>query len=385
MTLAAEIKEQARDLGFDLVGVASVEPSVHMDLYRAWIEDGVHGDMGYLSREDAVARRADLERTLPSLKAAVVVGHDYYQEDPSGVPDDQARAVVARYARGRDYHNVIKKRLLKLHRWIESRAGGPVGGRTYVDTGPILERELATRAGLGWFGKNTMLIDPKRGSYFFLGILLLDLELETDEPFTEDHCGTCRSCLDACPTGALLGRDANGAPVMDARRCISYLTIEHRGPIPMELRPLMGNRVYGCDICQEVCPWNEKFAEVGPELAYRAREGLDGPELVELAERLLAVDDEGFRELFRGSPIKRARRAGLLRNVCVALGNWGAEEAVPVLVAGLSDPAPLVCGHAAWALGRVGTPAALAALSSARAEQSDPVVLEEIGLAVEDS
>ncbi len=384
MTLAAEIKERARDLGFDLVGVASVEPSVHMDLYRAWIEDGVHGDMGYLSREDALARRADLERTLPSLKAAVVVGHDYYQEDPSGVPDDPARAVVARYARGRDYHNVIKKRLLKLHRWIESRAGGPVVGRAYVDTGPILERELATRAGLGWFGKNTMLIDPKRGSYFFLGILLLDLELETDEPFTEDHCGTCRSCLDACPTGALLGRDADGAPVMDARRCISYLTIEHRGPIPMELRPLMGNRVYGCDICQEVCPWNEKFAEVGPEPAYRAREGLDGPELVELAERLLAVDDEGFRELFRGSPIKRARRAGLLRNVCVALGNWGAEEAVPVLVAGLSDPAPLVRGHAAWALGRVGTPAALAALSSARAEQSDPVVLEEIGLAVED-
>ena len=384
MTLAAEIKERARDLGFDLVGVASVEPSVHMDLYRAWIEDGVHGDMGYLSREDAVARRADLERTLPSLKAAVVVGHDYYQEDPSGVPDDPARAVVARYARGRDYHNVIKKRLLKLHRWIESRAGGPVVGRVYVDTGPILERELATRAGLGWFGKNTMLIDPKRGSYFFLGILLLDLELETDEPFTEDHCGTCRSCLDACPTGALLGRDADGAPVMDTRRCISYLTIEHRGPIPMELRPLMGNRVYGCDICQEVCPWNEKFTEVGPEPAYRAREGLDGPELVELAERLLVVDDEGFRELFRGSPIKRARRAGLLRNVCVALGNWGAEEAVPVLVAGLSDPAPLVRGHAAWALGRVGTPAALAALSSARAEQSDPVVLEEIGLAMED-
>ena len=198
-------------------------------------------------------------------------------------------------------------------------------GRAYVDTGPILERELATRAGLGWFGKNTMLIDPKRGSYFFLGILLLDLELEADEPFTEDHCGTCRSCLDACPTGALLGRDADGAPVMDARRCISYLTIEHHGAIPMELRPLMGNRVYGCDICQEVCPWNEKFAEVGPEPAYRAREGLDGPDLVELAERLLAVDDEGFRELFRGSPIKRARRAGLLRRRATGLppGNPG--------------------------------------------------------------
>ena len=382
MTLAAEIGEQARHLGFDLVGVASVEPSRHMDLYRAWIEDEAHGDMGYLSRADAVARRADLEQTLPSLRSAVVVGHDYFQEDPTGVPDDPARAVVARYARGRDYHNVVKKRLLKLHRWIESRAAGPVVGRAYVDTGPILERELAMRAGLGWFGKNTMLLNPKRGSYFFLGILLLDLEIETGAPFIEDHCGTCRSCLDACPTGALLGRDASGAPVMDARRCISYLTIEHRGAVPMELRPLMGNRVYGCDICQEVCPWNERFAEVGPEPAYRAREGLDGPHLVELADRLLSLDDEGFRRLFRGSPVKRAGRAGLLRNVCVALGNWGADEAEPVLATALDDAQGLVRGHAAWALGRVGSQTALDALAARSLEESDSFVLNEIGLAL---
>ena len=382
MTLAAEIKEQARDLGFDLVGVASVEPSAHMDLYRAWIEDGAHGDMGYLSREDAVARRGDLRGTLPSVQAAVVVGHTYYQEDPSGVPDDPARAVVARYSRGRDYHNVIEKRLLKLHRWIESRAGGPVVGRVYVDTGPILERELATRAGLGWFGKNTMLIDPKRGSYFFLGILLLDLELEADEPFVEDHCGTCRNCLDACPTGALLGRDADGAPIMDARRCISYLTIEHRGPIPVELRPLMGNRVYGCDICQEVCPWNEKFAEVGPEAAYSPKEQLDGPPLIELAERLLSLSGKGFRREFAGSPVLRAGRKGLLRSVCVALGNWGSEEAVPTLLSALSDAAPVVRGHAAWALGRVGSPAALGALSSRLGDELDSFVLDEIDLAL---
>ena len=351
MTLTTEIKERARDLGFDLVGVASVEPSAHMDLYRTWIADGAHGDMGYLAREDAVDRRADLEATLPSLKTAVVVGHDYYQGDAPGLPEDPATAVVARYARGRDYHNVIKKRLLKLHRWIEARSDGPVLGRAYVDTGPILERELAMRGGLGWFGKNTMLINPRRGSYFFLGVLLLDVELDADEPFVEDHCGTCRSCLDACPTGALLGRDARGAPVMDARRCISYLTIEHRGSIPVELRPLMGNRVYGCDICQEVCPWNERFATQADEPAYRAREGLDGPTLLELAERLLAVDDDGFREMFRGSPMKRAKRAGLLRNVCVALGNWGAAEAEPVLRRALEDPDPMVREHAAWALG----------------------------------
>ncbi len=355
MTLAAEIKEQARGLGFDLVGLASVEPSAHMDAYRAWISSGAHGDMGYLSREDAVDRRADLERTLPSLKTAVVVGHDYYQGDSPATADDPAMAVVARYARGRDYHNVIKKRLLKLHRWIESHVGESVVGRAYVDTGPILERELAMRAGLGWFGKNTMLINPKRGSYFFLGTLLLDLAIEHDEPFEEDHCGTCRSCLDACPTGALLGRGSDGAPIMDARRCISYLTIEHRGSIPVELRPLMGNRVYGCDICQEVCPWNEKFAEPSGEPAYRAREGLDGPTLIELAERLLLVDDEGFREMFRGSPMKRARRGGLLRNVCVALGNWGADEASPVLRRALEDPDPTVREHAAWALAGQGS------------------------------
>ena len=269
VTLTTRLKEQARELGFSLVGVASVEPSAHMDLYREWVEDGRHGEMGYLAREDAVARRADLRRTLPSVRSVVVVGDEYFQEDPPGVPADPARGVIARYARGQDYHGTIKKRLLELHRWVEA-SEGPVEGRVYVDTGPILERELAVRAGVGWFGKNTMLIHPKRGSYFFLGLLLLDLDLDADAPFQEDHCGTCRSCLDACPTRALLGRDASGAPVMDATRCISYLTIEHRGSIPVELRPLMGNRVYGCDICQEVCPWNRAVHPAG------GRGGLSG-------------------------------------------------------------------------------------------------------------
>ena len=378
VTLTTRLKEQAHGLGFSLVGIASVEPSDHLGLYTRWVEEGKHGEMAYLAREDAIARRSDLRGTFPSVRSAVVVGDEYFQEDPPGVPTDPARAVIARYARGADYHDTIKKRLLDLHRWVEASVEGPVGGRAYVDTGPILEREMAVRAGVGWFGKNTMLIHPKRGSYFFLGLLLLDLELEVDAPFQEDHCGTCRSCLDDCPTGALLGRDASGAPVMDATRCISYLTIEHRGPIAAELRPLMGNRVYGCDICQEVCPWNERFAEPSDEPAYRAREGLDGPSLLELADDLLSLNDEEFRRLFRKSPIKRAKRAGLLRNVCVALGNWGAGDAVPVLVRALNDDEPLVRGHAAWALGRVGAAEAERSLRDMLEEEPDAWVREEI-------
>ena len=382
VTLTARLKEQARGLGFSLVGVATVEPSDHLDLYRTWVEDGRHGEMAYLAREDAVARRADLRQTMQSVRSAVVVAHEYFQPDPSGVPADPARGVIARYARGQDYHGVIKKLLLELHRWIEASVEGPVEGRVYVDTGPILEREMAVRAGVGWFGKNTMLIHPERGSYFFLGLLLLDLELDADPPFEEDHCGTCRSCLDACPTGALLGRDASGAPVMDAPRCISYLTIEHRGPIPSELRPLMGNRVYGCDICQEVCPWNERFAKPAGEEAYRARDGLDGPSLVDLAQLLVGLDESEFRALFRESPITRAKRAGLLRNVCVALGNWGAVEAVPVLVRALADDEALVRGHAAWALGRVGTGEARESLLVVAKDEANGWVRQEIADAI---
>ncbi|HUH12480.1 MAG TPA: tRNA epoxyqueuosine(34) reductase QueG, partial [Longimicrobiales bacterium] len=179
--------------------------------------------------------------------------------------------MIARYARGRDYHKVVKKKLLELLRWLEGEVGRELPlARAYVDTGPVLERELARRAGLGWFGRSTMLIHPRRGSYFFLGSLLTELELEPSAPFEADHCGTCNACVEACPTGALLGRDASGAPVIDATRCISYLTIEQKGPIPPELRPLMGNRVYGCDICQEVCPWNApKFVQITAERDYR--------------------------------------------------------------------------------------------------------------------
>ena len=382
--LRDQIRERARALGFDRVRFTGPHASGHMDFYRNWIEDGAHGEMGYLAREDSVARRGDLRLTMADVRAVVLVTHNYYQPDPPGLAEDGRRAVVARYARGGDYHDVMKQRLMKLLAGIEGDAGRRVSGRAYVDTGPILERELAMRAGLGWLGKNTMLIDPGRGSYFFLGVLLLDIELPEDEPFTEDRCGTCRSCLDACPTGALLGRDADGAPVMDARRCISYLTIEHRGPIPRELRAQVGNRIYGCDICQEVCPWNVKFQAPAGEPAYRARPELDGPLLVELAARLLAMDDAAFSRAFRGSPVKRARRNGLLRNVCVGLGNRGGQDAVAVLIRALQDGAPLVRGHAAWGLGKNGESADAAAALRARMDvEGHAWVREEIAQALE--
>ena len=228
-----------------------------------------------------------------------------------------------------------------------------------------------------------MLIDPASGSFFFLGVRLGDLELSADSPFLEDRCGTCRSCLDACPTGALLGRDASGAPVMDARRCISYLTIEHRSAIPVELRSAMGNRIYGCDICQEVCPWNERFAEPTGDSAYQPSQDLDGPSLLELAGNLLSTDELGFRNTFKKSAITRAKRSGFLRNICIALGNWGAPAAVTTLLRALSDVEPLVRGHAAWALGQIESSQARSALSERLSSEDDAWVKTEISAALQ--
>lgn len=380
--LADELKQHALASGFSLAGIAPVDASEHMPAYRAWIDEGRHGEMAYLSRADAVSRRADLDSTLNDVRSVLVVAHEYFVEDPPGVPEDASRAVIARYARGDDYHDVVKNKLISLARWLDARIDSKLQARAYVDTGPILERDLAQRAGLGWFGKNTMLINPQRGSYFFVGLLLLDLELPPDEPFVEDRCGTCQACLDACPTGALLGRDESGAPIIDARRCISYLTIELRGPIPAELRPDIGNRVYGCDICQEVCPFSRKFSVPSEEPAYSARPEFDGPPLVELAERLLSLSGRGFRRAFAGSPVLRAGRKGLLRNVCVALGNWGSPSGVAVLARALVDPASLVRGHAAWALGTVGSPEAISLLSERAADEADDWVRGEIEFAL---
>lgn len=333
--LTARVKEQARLLGFDLVGVTRPAPSSHADFYADWLAQGYHAEMGYLARPDAVEKRADPRRIMPEARSIVVVGMNYY---PGDFPTAEGlRGRVSRYAWGVDYHDVMWKKLGQLAEWIEEQVERSVAHRVYVDTGPLLERELAQRAGLGWIGKNTNLINPGLGSYLFLGELLLDLELEPDEPFQADRCGACTACLDACPTDALVS-----PRTLDARRCISYLTIEHRGSVPEELRPLLDDWVFGCDVCQQVCPWNRRFARPTDEPAFR-----DGHAMLDLLG-LLALDEETFRARFRHTPLWRARRAGLLRSAAVVLGNLGDPAAVSALERALSDE-PLVAEHAAWA------------------------------------
>jgi epoxyqueuosine reductase len=255
-------------------------------------------------------KRRDSRLPFDDVTSAIVVGMDYGGKEPGGP--------VARYARGDDYHDVMIQRLRRLHRWIEGQVGRDVRGKAYVDTGPILERDLARRAGLGWFGKNTMLINPKIGSFFFLGALFLDLQLDEDEPFPTEHCGTCRRCIDACPTGAIVEER-----VVDATKCVSYLTIELKGEIPEALRAGVGERVYGCDVCQDVCPWNQKFALPLREPAYGARPAIAGKSAATLARDLLTMSDEDFRAAFKGSPMKRAKLRGLQRNAAVVQGNAG--------------------------------------------------------------
>ncbi|HTJ22248.1 MAG TPA: tRNA epoxyqueuosine(34) reductase QueG [Gemmatimonadaceae bacterium] len=305
------IKAQAYGLGFDLVGIATLGPVESADVFDHWLAEGHAGEMDYLAR--GAQKRRDTRLPVDGAKSAVVVGMNYGGREPAGP--------VARYARGDDYHDVMVERLRELHRWIERELGHSVAGKAYVDTGPILERDLARRAGLGWFGKNTMLINPRIGSFFFLGELLLDLELVPDEPFATDHCGTCRRCIEACPTGALAE-----PRVLDATTCVSYLTIELKGAIPEELRSGIGEHVYGCDVCQEVCPWNEKFALPLREEAFRPRTAIAGKDAATLASELLEMSDEEFRIAFKGSPMKRAKLAGLKRNAAVVLANIGARH-----------------------------------------------------------
>jgi epoxyqueuosine reductase len=278
---------------------------------------------------------------------------------------------VSCYAWGEDYHALLRRRLDELLAWLQREVPG-CRGRGVVDTAPLLERDFARLAGLGWFGKNTMLLNKRLGSYFFLGALLVDIPLRPDPPFEASHCGTCTACLDACPTQAFVGPGQ-----LDARRCISYLTIELRGPVPPELREPMGDWVFGCDVCQDVCPWNRK-APPAREPAFRPRPELDSPDLTEL----LRLSPDEFRRRFRGTALTRAKRRGLLRNAAIALGNSGDPRAVPVLVEALGDEEPLVRGAAAWALGRLGTDAARAALATRREVEPDATVRAELDSAL---
>lgn len=304
--LAERARARAVELGFDLVGIAPLGHVETAPEFEAWLAAGYAGEMAYLER--GAGKRRDTRLPFEGVRSAVVVALSYGGREPAGP--------VARYARGDDYHDLMVDRLNALHRWLESALGEPIRGKAYVDTGPILERDLARRAGLGWFGKNTMLVNPTLGSFFFLGALLVDLDLAPDAPFEMDRCGTCTRCLDACPTQAFV------APhVLDATRCISYLTIEAKGEIPAEFHAAIaeGGHVYGCDVCQSCCPFNIKFAQELKEPAFAPREFIAGKDARALAEDLLAMQQPEFSATFRKSPMKRAKLAGLQRNARVVV------------------------------------------------------------------
>jgi epoxyqueuosine reductase len=348
--LSSLVRAQAYGLGFDLVGVTTLGPAETAPAFDEWVARGRAGEMHYLTR--GAAKRHDTRLPVAGATSAIVVGMNYGGTEPRGP--------VARYARGDDYHDLMTAKLHDLHAWIAERLGHEVRGKAYVDTGPILERDLARRAGLGWFGKNTNLLNPRLGSFFFIGALLVDLELEADAPFGPDRCGSCTRCLDACPTDAFV------APrQLDATRCISYLTIELKGEIPEPLRDRLGDHVYGCDICQDVCPWNARFSRDLREPAFQPRAAIRGKDARTLAREILAMDDEQFRRAFKRSPMKRAKLRGLKRNAAVVLGNAADSADVPALVAAAEDREPLVREHAAWALERA------AATVRAAASRSD--------------
>jgi epoxyqueuosine reductase len=340
-SFTSRVKAQAYGLGFDLVGVTRLGPADTVAAFDEWIAHGYAGDMSYLPR--GAEKRRDTRLPVPGCTSAIVVGMSHGGAEPPGP--------VARYARGDDYHGVMVAKLTELQAWIGHQLEREVRGKAYVDTGPILERDLARRAGLGWFGKNTTLVNPRIGSFFFLGALLVDLELDADEPFTADRCGSCTRCLDACPTDAFVGPRQ-----LDATRCISYLTIELKGEIPEPLREGVGDRLYGCDICQDVCPWNVRFATELPERSpYASRSAIADRDARSLAREILAMDDDTFRAAFKGSPMKRAKLRGLKRNAAVVLGNVGDAGDAPTLTRAAEDPDELVRAHASWALERLST------------------------------
>ena len=339
LDLKQAIKDKARQLGFILAGVTTPEPPPHYSTFEHWLAQNHHGTMDYLAKERSRLRRADPLKILPECKSILVLAIPYNPPLPRG-EGLRVRGRIASYAWGDDYHDILPARMKELVQSIEEQVGGPVKNRWYTDTGPILERDLAQRAGIGWIGKNTCLIHPKHGSYFLLSEILLDLALEPDSPFVTDHCGTCRRCIEACPTDCILPDRT-----IDAPRCISYLTIELKDGIPVELREKIGDWVFGCDVCQIVCPWNRFAGEGDPAF-------VDENPLRSLTEELVITTQE-FNQRFKRSPVKRARRRGYLRNVAVALGNTGDMHALPVLNRALEDPEPMLREHAKWAIEKI--------------------------------
>ena len=367
--IQSAIRTKALDLGFDAVGFAKAELAREaQNNLKAFIAQGLHGEMDWMPAK--ADRRGDPQVLWPDAKSVVVLGLNYGpDEDPLEAEPAADRANISVYARHRDYHDVLKKKLKSLARWIHETHQTEV--KVFVDTAPVMEKPLAQAGGIGWQGKHTNLVSRELGSWLFLGEVFLAIDLPEDAA-ESDHCGECRRCLDACPTGAF------PAPYrIDARRCISYLTIEHKGPIPRELRPLIGNRIYGCDVCLAVCPWN-KFAQAAAQPELKARPDLTAPELAELA----TLDDAAFRQRFAGSAIKRIGRDRFLRNVLIAIGNSGDPGLAKTAERCLADSSPLVRGAAVWALARLLPAEELHQLAPQRVD-SEPTVLLEWGFALD--
>lgn len=363
--LSTAIKDKAREIGFDAVGIAPARIDGRDSArLNEFVANGEFGDMGWM--EDTLARRRDPRVLWPDARSVIMLGMNY---GPDTDPLDQLAhpdtAIISCYARNRDYHDVVKKRLKRLARWLIEQAGGDV--KVFVDTAPVMEKPLGAAAGIGWQGKHSNLVSRDLGSWFFLGSVFTTLELEIDAPEI-DHCGSCRACLDICPT------DAFPTPhTLDARRCISYLTIEHKGHIPAEFRAPMANRIYGCDDCLAICPWN-KFAESAREAAFQTREDLTAPTL----KSLVVMDDAAFRAFFSGSPVKRIGRNRFVRNVLIALGNSGDHQAAAAIEPLLRDESELVRAMAVWALSRLLDKDAFTALKIAHeAQETDTGVIAE--------
>ena len=327
----------ARELGFDSCRITACAPPTHGEEFRDWLKEGAAGEMSYMERGEE--KRRDPQKVFPGARSIIVVALNYWQGEKLRRSQTAATGRIARYAWGNDYHDVIAAKLDKIDRFLREFGGEQ---KCYVDTGPILERDQAAQAGSGWHGKSTMLIDERLGTWFFLAEILTTLELSPDRT-AQDRCGKCERCINACPTGAITAPHR-----LDARRCISYLTIELKGSIPLEFRSLIGDRIFGCDDCLDACPWN-RFAKVSRESAFSAQRSTIGMALRDY----LGLSDADFRNLFRNSPIKRIKRRGFLRNICVAMGNVGTVEDLPALERATADPEPLIAEHAAWATKRI--------------------------------
>ncbi len=363
-SLTAALKSEARRLGFDLAGVCPAVTPSGIGRFHEWLSAGYAGEMHYLP--DRAEAYEHPRHVLDGVRSILMLAMVYRTTEPAAAKEGEGR--VSRYAWGVDYHDLIRDRLDDLTEYLKRESPG-ARVRGVVDTAPLLEREFAQLAGLGWIGKNTLLLNKQLGSWFFLAALLTDVELEYDEPHAADHCGTCTACLDACPTGAFVQ-----PYVLDARRCISYLTIELRGPIPAELRDGTGDWHFGCDICQDVCPWNHR-APQSNEAGFSPTANMNPVDLA----ALFSLDDEAFRERFRHTPLWRAKRRGLLRNAAIVLGNRPHAASIPALISGLNDREPLVRGASVWALRRSNDTRAAAALASRQRIESDTDVLREFG------